>query len=291
MAHQFVSLLGPDTQIFGSAGEAHNEVDYNAQTIASAPVDIRYMVLMSCPFKHKLMLIETCRGFRETTRETEWQRDVSDIRQVYNEAKSKVRKQQAKEFREFRNMLLKMVAFFILSMVVQAGVGIFCVYVASTHADAPCDQPLAAALHYYGSCGILSWLLQLCVWFLQLCQQIMSCVPRRIRNLGEEKKFFDMEAGAPLLDQDQDDEDFQLSPGVDRCRRVSTGILKFTRGIVGFVAMYFYILIAVYTMRCEECDEWLYDVSWFLSMLPVFVCCCCCVGLPACFLAFRLIFG
>merc|ERR1712196_61978 len=183
-----------------------------------------------------------------------------------------------------------MIGFFLLSMVVQAGVGIFCVYVATSRADSPCDEPLSPVLETYGSCGITSWLLQLCVWFLNYCQRIVSCVPTRIRNFGEQKPVFDMEAGAPLLEPEQDEE-YVLSPGVDQCRTTCTSILKFTRGIVGFVAMYFYILLVIYTMRSEQCDEWLYDVCWFLSMFPVFMCCCCCVGLPVCILSIRLIFG
>ena len=90
------------------------------------------MILMCCPFKSKLMLTETCRGFRETTQESEWQKstcityparsltdlvsDISGIQEVYHEAKARVRRQEAKEYREFRLMVLKMIGFFLLSM-------------------------------------------------------------------------------------------------------------------------------------------------------------------------------
>jgi len=107
-------------------------------------------------------------------------------------------------------------------------------------------------------------------------------------------KWFDLEAAEPLL---EDGEGGYRDEGLTQnmlqnlvnpsgCRFIVLTMVKMTQAVIQFMALYLFVMMNIYVWHTDEdhCEEWLYNVAWYLVMFPWLIMCfccgcsCCCIG-------------
>lgn len=256
--------------------------------------DILTLIAFDLPFRHKLMLFETCKefaGLRESAPEIS--SVIDETHQKWNIALAAKEEQVRRDRRDFMKNMCAAIALAMLSFFAQAGVGMLYIYTYYRTKRLHPGCPLHDFLGIMGWCSVCSWLLGLIV---QLVMHVREF--RRTMAMGGtavESTYskvvpkFDLEAGEPLLEEEVQPEDISnqlklVFLGIIQCVITGVAIVTLYCGIHAWSLIHY---TAEDTLR-GQCGDWAYGVSywciWFLYTLCFGIwavaCMCMCCAIP-----------
>lgn len=281
---------------------ANSRLHTHKNDISVLPADVKCHIMYFCDFEHKLLLLETNKDMNDISKgDFDWQRKLLDVQERYTQAQAEREAEFADEKKRFGIGVCGFVAVGLLSGVFNIGIGWFLIDVGNDYANAKCNYPIAWALRAYGTIMLFSWVISMVQLFLSTAYPLAERFYPRAWKGGilpsitgrEKERWFDLEAGEPLLEDNPEQQfDGELVEALRRPEGVRKWLLLIVKIATVFAqafGLYLFVLLTLYVWDSDEklCDPWLFEVAWWLVMLPwiiigiCFPCCCCCICITA----------